>query len=304
MCTTYIHIYNSNSRDGSGYHNYILYHSKESRTSKRMFKITARTEEQLLEAAQTAKKQLQCWEKLLGLRIGMQRVLNHINKLPAFSYEEELGQVAGDQAEEVREETEDIEKMLNGILTSLVGALSQQQRGRAGTNDKRRKRAMTDWTEIQRVQDNLLEKRWRPVVEKVEASTKFGSKKVKDSLQVFNTSLWDQIESTLSNDTKVIEKSRPLLEESPRLEVRDLLSKNVPLDQCLLMPGVVCCRDVDDHQHQGPQDDNEEDHRSKQQKVYDAEVYDDGHFYSSLLRVSSVSIFTSLQSVAYPLVDI
>lgn len=212
-------------------------------------------------AAQLAQLHLKTWEAGLALRISLQKPLDVCNKLPVYDECTTENLEGGVASEEIR-----------GRLGDMIDLLEAQQ----PTANKSKKRkfdvfsADEDkiWEHISHMQSDL-KVGWKPTVDKWHARLNYGSEKSKSSLKILSSTVWEQvgpmpiwgchlpyncivylllqINRALSDDSLVLEKSRPLLLSSKRLDKPS----------------------------------NEYDPASTR----DLEVYDDMQFYSMLLKV-------------------
>jgi hypothetical protein len=192
-------------------------------------------------AAEQARLNLKAWEAGLALRISLQKSLDICNKLPVFSSGNEADTEGGVASEAIQSR-----------LADMIELMEAQQAGPQQKGSKKRKFDVLSadedeiWEHMSSIQSSLDEK-WRPIVDKWHARLNYGSEKSKSKLKILSSTIWDQIDRTLSDETMVIEKSRPLLLASKR-------------------------PDKPSNEHNPA-------------SARDEEVYDDIHFYSMLLKV-------------------
>jgi hypothetical protein len=192
-------------------------------------------------ASAAGRLHMRAWDQELALRISLQKPLDICNMFPVS----EAGRYdCGSASDELR-----------NVLSDLSELIDLQDHG--SSNKKKRKldfsAASEDavWEHLLQTQKQLQE-RWEPVVDKWHARLNYGSEKSKLKLKVLSTSVWDQINRVLEDESVVIDKSRSLMSASKRI-------KRLPEDE---IPAVG---------------------------VRDEEVYDDAHFYSVLLKVCKQS---------------
>jgi hypothetical protein len=150
------------------------------------------------------------------------------------------------------------------------------------------------WEDMVAVQ-NDLEENWSKTLNKWHARMHFGSEKAKDRLKVFNVNVWDQLNDTLNDDYRALEKSRMPLQDTERLDIKELVKSTneafAPvIDQS--NPAQI----IQNYRKRGiwvdSLGDNVESEKKgghKRMKAYDLEVYDDRNFYSLLLKVHPIS---------------
>lgn len=222
-------------------------------------------ESEALKTSICAKNQLKAWEQLLLLRISLQRSIDVANKLPAFTFDSADSEGA----------LPELRSSLSKIESELYDALSSQQ-------SKKRKMAHDlDWEAVYDVQSSLEEK-WEATLNKWHSRMHFGSEKSKNRLSVFNINVWQQINESLMDEERQVEKSRSSLLDSERLDIqsfrKDLLIDHSITEENILSYGIQSNSSrMFSESHGG---------RAKRRQMYDLEVYDDRNFYSLLLKVS------------------
>eukprot|EP01039_Chlorochromonas_danica_P009339 gene9339-10307_t len=229
-------------------------------------------EEHVLLASHKANALQHLWEETLSLRIALQKPLDLANQLPVIDLQELFTQ----EKKKKKKKQEEVEGEDGGDDDEHV-----EEEGNPQT--------LLLWSRIENCQ-NMLQSGWEVTLNKWSARLHYGSEKAKAQLKVFNQSAWDQIENTLSDERRLMERSRPSVEDSQRLDLSHELSHILPEEQ--------------EHQHHlhglvdglyfhprglgGDDDDDEGNHshknKNKKRKVIDAEVYDDRPFYSLLLQ--------------------
>lgn len=128
---------------------------------------------------------VQIWEKSLGLRISMQKILDAANTLPV-----DIGNDASDGRTLLKSS---VEKLLSALLPLL-----RQQVGdsNAVTKDKIFAKGRSNpeqvWSHIFQLQ-STFEPKWKAVLNKWHARLHFGSEDKKSKMKVFKQSLWDQV---------------------------------------------------------------------------------------------------------------
>ena len=212
-------------------------------------------------AAQLAQLHLKTWEAGLSLRISLQKSLDLSNRVPVVD-SSAAGAVEGGVA------TEELQACLAGVLELL----ELQRPGESGSKKRKFDVHTADnertWQHIEEIQADM-KRNWKPVVDKWHARLNYGSEKSKSKLKILSSTIWDQvcllsrsgvrvltshlstksvqIDRALSDESLMIEKSRPLLMASKRLR-----------------------KPANEH---------------RPATARDEELYDDTHFYSMLLKV-------------------
>ena len=222
-------------------------------------------------SANAAADQVKAWEASLGLRISLQRSLDLGNRLPHSS---------DDELPDTTTARKSVAGQLEGLLFDLTEMLEiQTEESEGPMNSGKRKRASTEvaWKRIEEVQGNLRNS-WETTVNKWHARVHFGSEQVKSKMKIFNQTIWQQIDVALEDDSRVIEKSRPLWGESRRMEKdADPSSSFAKLGRKRSFDG-----DGDDDDDTGRQ--GRKRSSSESEQLYDLECYDDRPFYSLLLK--------------------
>jgi protein AATF/BFR2 len=117
----------------------------------------------------------------------------------------------------------------------------------------------------------------------------FGSEQKKSSMRVFNQTIWEQIDMSMGDADRVIEKSRMPMEDSPRIGK-------------LETPGAGD-DDTDDGDGDGDGD-GSNGNQGPSTSTHDEEVYDDRAFYSMLLKTFITSSISTSNSASMRASDI
>ena len=197
----------------------------------------------------TANLQSSLSDQWLELRIALQRSLDVANTFPICVDYEALVEQSGatDSAHSLRSE---IAKLLREMHLLLTTQLDTQD----GANN------LDDWGTIERT-TTLAKESWVPVVNKWHARKTLGTEALNSKLKIFNKSIFDSIDEALSDEQRVIEKSRIPYSESKRM-----------------------CKGLHQKKHTRSLTNTLDDEKSHDNYSYDDEVYDDKQFYSLLLR--------------------
>eukprot|EP00981_Chlorochromonas_danica_P000523 scaffold106_cov177-Ochromonas_danica.AAC.7 len=221
-------------------------------------------EEHVLLASHKANALQHLWEETLSLRIALQKPFDLANQLPVIDLqelftqekkkkkkkEEEEGEDGGDDDEHVEEEgnPQTLRESLYNTTTQLLTLLEEQSSTATTTSttsvsgsahDEKKKKTKKEvvvnndevlWSRIENCQ-NMLQSGWEVTLNKWSARLHYGSEKAKAQLKVFNQSAWDQIENTLSDERRLMERSRPSVEDSQRLDLSHELSHILPEEQ-------------------------------------------------------------------------
>jgi hypothetical protein len=150
-----------------------------------------------LEAAALASQHMKSWEKILGLRISLQKSLDVGNQLPAENMTEMFGL---DSDSSIAQSTKLLCKGLQSVLTELVEVSNVQAENindkYRTSNNKRKRSNEVSWEDVVAPQDTMTPY-WESVVNKWHARLNFGSEQAKSKLKVFNQSIWDQVSNRL-----------------------------------------------------------------------------------------------------------
>ncbi len=225
------------------------------------------------EASVAAGDQAKRYEKLLALRISMQKVLDSSNKLPVL--DDDSG--AKKNAEENNDHHMECIEHCSSALRSLTKLLTEQSDSAFSAGDKE-----LSWAQVFEPQEKLRGN-WERVVNKWHARLNFGSEKAQSNLRVFNQKIWEQIDTNLEDEDRTIEKSRLPLHDSER--IGRSLEDEIPDDQ----------RANDSNEDEDSDEDSDSDSdnnkgkgnaaaKKRKREKYDLEVYDDRPFYSMLLK--------------------
>ena len=236
-------------------------------------------------SAVAATEQVKAWESLLELRIGLQRSLDLGNRLPS-AFDDDVFSAAAEDLAGVADAKGDLVVELEGLLHEMTGLLEIQTENVTG-GSKRGGSSAAAWKRIENAQEGLRDS-WEGTVNKWHARVHFGSEKVKSKMKVFNQTIWQQIDVALDDDSRVIEKSRPVWADSHRTDKDDDPSASyVKSSSSSARRGSVGHDDDDDDED----DDTGGDRPSKrlgrhgtEDIKYDLECYDDRPFYSLLLK--------------------
>jgi hypothetical protein len=151
-----------------------------------------------LEAAALASQHMKSWEKILALRISLQKSIDVGNQLPAENMTELYGL---DSENSIVQSTNTLCKGLQSVLTELVDVSNVQAENIGDkfktTNNKRKRTSQVSWEDVVAPQDAMTPY-WESVVNKWHARLNFGSEQAKSKLKVFNQSIWDQVSNRLS----------------------------------------------------------------------------------------------------------
>lgn len=165
--------------------------------------LFASNDENRLLASELATTHVSVWNQCLGLRIRMQQLLDLSNSFP------------------VVESTFNDEKLVPNLLQIMDQIVSssndnQQQNYLRNLSRKRQRDEDVVWDYISTYNDSFTPQ-WKEVLDKWYGRSHFGSEKKASKLRSFNTSLWAQIQDIISDNRKVIEKTRIKFEESTRV---------------------------------------------------------------------------------------
>ena len=142
-------------------------------------------------AAKLAHLNVKLWEAALSLRICIQKPVDICNKLPLFNRHGE------------KSDSSLIDSEIRKFLQKLIDLQDHQiSRAETKTSKKRKFDAMavnTDeiWEHIAET-DSKMKCKWKPTVDKWHARLNYGSEKSKSKLKVLNTTIWDQVRSSLA----------------------------------------------------------------------------------------------------------
>mmetsp|Transcript_6355 Transcript_6355/g.9509 ORF Transcript_6355/g.9509 Transcript_6355/m.9509 type:complete len:303 (+) Transcript_6355:3-911(+) len=214
-------------------------------------------------------------DELLGFRIALQRPLEIIQRFPVA-----IERVDADDDPSIATFFDERDQIA-ATLKALISDILKSKVFCKGTKDK--SNVSVSWSNVLSAQENIeSQSRWKEVLNKWHARMNFGSDHVKNKLKVFNRTFWDQIEDTLSDETRAIEKSRMPLSESCRIDRIVTANK----------------KDVNSELHIADEmiDDVPPPKKSSLNKQFDLEVYDDRTFYSHLLK----SFISNAASDSFP----
>ena len=241
-------------------------------------------EKSYLATSRLAREEMKIYDQLLGIRIQLQKSLDTANQLPVG------GINPVDNSGEVDDVKEVLTKKLEGIIADLVTMDEGDNKEDGSDND------ILTWKCIARQQRDLEEDSWNSVLNKLHARLNFGSENARQKMKVFGSSFFDQVDEFMTNDHRIIEKSRMLQQESNRIVLNTDENK-------------INRSDSDNDNDSGSNNDNDSDSdsnfddirnakgndRNSKKRKYDMEVYEDRSFYSVLLKVESIIyIFVSV----------
>ena len=232
-----------------------------------MSMFASREEDQALSISKAALNRVQLWEQILGFRISLQKSIDTANNLPAFDVSELI--TSKDDKQTYCDAKGQLDINLKSILSTLKdsnGAAEdaddddeededEEEEDKKKRNKRKRNTDEEDEEDVDSIDsmwNNMYkgqvkaEEKWKGVLNKWHARLNFGSLQIKSKMKVFKTSLWDQVDEVVGDDTKVIEKSR--MSQTSRLD-------RVHLDE-----------------------------RGNDEDKFDLEVYEDRNFYSMLLK--------------------
>jgi len=253
-------------------------------------------------ASLAASSQSKSWEQALVVRIALQKGLETANKLPV-----RLGDGQGDEDDDKEDRHGDnvdadssAEEARNGLCSTILGLISSLNgalevqladggKGEGKTNRRLSKKPREGeedgdddelWEKLQGTQKRLRVG-WEETVNKWHARMHFGSEKNKSTMRVFNQTIWEQIDISMADWDRVVDKSRVPLEESPRI-------------------GALMSKETRQEIGRGRETDKE----AQQSRAYDEEVYDDRSFYSMLLKTFITSSMSASDTASMSARDI
>ena len=231
-----------------------------------------------LSASESAGRQTSAYEKVLALRIQLQKLVDMGNQLPGQS----VIAAAKAQSDEAIEGYHKLNLSLDASVRQLTSLLEAQVPGGAGSSAG--SKSAPTWESVQAPQ-LLLRPHWEATLDKWNARLHFGSERKQSKLKVFNQKIWDQIRTALSDKQRAIEKSRMPLQDSARIGAAA---------EAAAAGGAVAAAAGNggdgNSSDEEEEDDEQEDGRGserdgKKRRIdYDLEVYDDRNFYSLLLK--------------------
>jgi len=161
---------------------------------------SVKNEKELAKASKFAKLQLEAWEKVLALRISMQKSIDLANQLPIISEVDIIANADNQQKEDIEEEYSKLSQSLQHVSGSLVDMLEQQAKVRKIDVTQSKLPSYTDdneidalWNRINSVDKALESSLWFPVLNKWHTRVHFGAEKNKSKLKVFNQNISDQV---------------------------------------------------------------------------------------------------------------
>ena len=255
-------------------------------------------------ASEAANSQVKGFEKVLALRITLQKALDVGNKFPVRENNEDKAEAGSKKRKGVwgdvngSEDFQECQSNCNKALASL-SSLLQKERDQEIGNDSSDvvASANPDWEELYSMQQELRPN-WEKVVNKLHARLNFGSDTAQSKMRVFNQKIWDQVASITNDETRMIEKSRIPRHDSQRIDKGT--DDAVPTDQ---RPQESDDDDSDDSDSDGSDNSGDNSGRKRANSKaevakklaaeYDCEVYDDRPFYSMLLKTFITSASSS-----------
>ena len=160
--------------------------------------------------AESAKKETDAWNRILELRINLQKPLELANRLP-------VSPLQGDGLSEVEEGAIDLRKTMGMALDEFIGVLEMQSSAK-----KRKRGTMEDssleehWDRMQATHDALRPK-WVKTIDKWHARLHFGSESSKKKLTVFDKGVFDSVRNSMLDEDRNLDKSRSLFVDSRRM---------------------------------------------------------------------------------------
>ena len=130
-------------------------------------------------ASEHANKLLKAWENTLALRISLQKVIEIVNKLPAYDFSEVIGE------SQIRHE-------IKNTLTSLYSVLSKSCGLENNIEMSNIDSVEGLWNNIDGLNVHMREV-WRSVLNKWHTRLQFGSKDSGYKMKTFKQTFWDQV---------------------------------------------------------------------------------------------------------------
>ena len=239
-----------------------------------------------------AAEQVKGYERLLAIRISLQKLLDDANKCPC----RDSSIQANEKAIIERQDYVNLSDNVHTCLRNLVGLLNRQvsENENDGINNNRKKcrsfsigdNEMLDWVNVESPQ-KLLFPKWTETINKWHARLHYGSEKTQTNMKVFNQKIMEQIDVSLVDQKRCLEKSRLPLNESNRVDKPIIDSKTKDFE------GKEDNHDSDDgNEFEYDYESDSENARFKNisncnnslKRKLDLEVYDDRAFYSMLLK--------------------
>ncbi len=244
-----------------------------------MSSLFSNSNEYQQEISKQADKQFAAYEKLLSMRITLQKVLDEGNKLPCGEFHTSMT-----NEKEYKQCDKNIKSNLRTMKTYLDCEVNKQKRCRSEMSDNDNDNDDDDddieWEDLMASQKEL-QNSWESITNKWYSRLHYGSERTQSKMKVFNQTIWEQIGSILNDDDKVQEKSMSSLGQSLRI---DKPNSSLPSDQ---IPNSNNDSDSDIDSGSDSDNDNNDKNKSKNKSKsnqYDEEVYDDRGFYSLLLK--------------------
>lgn len=231
--------------------------------------------------------QAKCYEKLLSLRISLQKCLDLVNTLPITD-----SPPTGDSMDEVAELSSKSLKLMTGMMGKQCAVAEKRKAGEMNESDSdsdndnanKSERGDEYYDRILKYQKGMAPS-WQSIVNKWHSRLNYGSEKAQSKMRVFNRSLFEQVDILINDKKRCVEKSRVPLMESKRSDKPE--EDSLPIDQ---NPATA------DSDRESSDSESDEDANSKKKKKgkdvravqkkksYDMEVYDDRPFYTLLLK--------------------
>lgn len=156
-----------------------------------------------LTASRLAGEQARAYERVLGLRISLQRALDVGNQLPVYAGADSSDSETAEDLDShsaISNEYKKLRKALQATLEDLGNLLESQST--LGGLDRKRKRVVSETTDHQVLWESLLELqdglcgsdgKWWRVLELWHARLNYGSEQAKGGMKVLKQSIKDQV---------------------------------------------------------------------------------------------------------------
>ena len=241
------------------------------------------------EASSACAVQAKCYEKLLSLRISLQKVLDLVNTLPVND-----SPPAGDSMDEVADLSGKSLKLMTGMMGEQCSVAEKRKAGEMNESDSdsddnndtsNNNRGNEYYDRILKYQKGMAPS-WQSIVNKWHSRLNYGSEKAQSKMRVFNRSLFEQVDVLINDKKRCVEKSRMSLAESKRSDKPE--EDSLPIDQ---NPATADSDRESSDDSESDDGDNpkrkkkgKDVHIVQKKKNYDMEVYDDRPFYTLLLK--------------------
>eukprot|EP01041_Mallomonas_annulata_P000592 gene592-1145_t len=217
--------------------------------------------------ASSAGAQIKAWEQILSIRITLQRTIDLVHKLPNLH---DFGLLC-DSNDDIKDAKSTLSNTMGVLSDNMISLLESQSEKITNKNmDRKRVRDPNPtWERLSRA-DQMLESRWRSVVNTHHARLHFGSEQAQSKLKVLNQSLWDQIDNVLTDQNRTVQKSR------------------MPFADCPKRIGGSCDSNMASKRMKTSESNSNETNPIQNDDniplQYDEETYDDRVFYGMLLK--------------------